>query len=73
MIIHDVGAGGLSNATPELIDHSSLGGVVELREVPNAEPGMSPLEIWCNEAQERYMIAVQPEDVPAFAAICERE
>jgi phosphoribosylformylglycinamidine synthase len=73
VIIHDVGAGGLSNATPELIDHSQLGGVVELRKVPNAEPGMSPLEIWCNEAQERYMIAVMPEDVDTFTAICERE
>ena len=73
VIIHDVGAGGLSNATPELIDHSQLGGTVELRAVPNAEPGMSPLEIWCNEAQERYMIAVMPEDVEIFTAICERE
>jgi len=73
VIIHDVGAGGLSNATPELIDHSELGGMVELRDVPNAEPGMSPLEIWCNEAQERYMVAVMPEDVDTFAALCERE
>jgi len=73
VIIHDVGAGGLSNATPELIDHSGLGGQVELRHVPNAEPGMSPLEIWCNEAQERYMVAVMPDDVEAFRAICERE
>jgi phosphoribosylformylglycinamidine synthase len=73
VIIHDVGAGGLSNATPELIDHSRLGGVVELRNVPNVEPGMSPLEIWCNEAQERYMVAVMPEDVDTFTAICERE
>jgi len=73
VIIHDVGAGGLSNATPELIDHSQLGGAVEIQEVPNAEPGMSPLEIWCNEAQERYMIAVMPEDLDTFAAICERE
>jgi len=73
VIIHDVGAGGLSNATPELIDHSQLGGVVQLRDVPNAEPGMSPLEIWCNEAQERYMVAVMPEDVDTFKAICERE
>lgn len=73
VIIHDVGAGGLSNATPELIDHSELGGDVELRSVPNVEPGMSPLEIWCNEAQERYMIAVMPEDLDTFTAICERE
>ncbi|MGI9290246.1 MAG: phosphoribosylformylglycinamidine synthase [Gammaproteobacteria bacterium] len=73
VIIHDVGAGGLSNATPELIDHSQLGWVVELRDVPNAEPGMSPLEIWCNEAQERYMLAVMPEDIARFTALCERE
>nr|MDJ0928143.1 phosphoribosylformylglycinamidine synthase [Gammaproteobacteria bacterium] len=55
-IIHDVGAGGLSNAVPEVVDHSKLGAQLELREVPNAEPGMSPLEIWCNEAQERYVM-----------------
>jgi phosphoribosylformylglycinamidine synthase len=73
VIIHDVGAGGLSNAAPELIDHSQLGGAVEIQQVPNAEPGMSPLEIWCNEAQERYMVAVMPEDIDTFAAICERE
>ncbi|MBT8421888.1 MAG: phosphoribosylformylglycinamidine synthase, partial [Gammaproteobacteria bacterium] len=73
VIIHDVGAGGLSNATPELIDHSQLGGCIEIQDVPNAEPGMSPLEIWCNEAQERYMIAVMPEDLDTFSAICERE
>ncbi|MCP3999564.1 MAG: phosphoribosylformylglycinamidine synthase [Gammaproteobacteria bacterium] len=73
IIIHDVGAGGLSNALPELVDHSQLGAIVELRDIPNAEPGMSPLEIWCNEAQERYMLAVMPEDMDTFAAICERE
>jgi phosphoribosylformylglycinamidine synthase len=73
VIIHDVGAGGLSNAIPELVDHSQLGATVELQDVPNAEPGMSPLEIWCNEAQERYMIAVMPEDIDTFSAICERE
>jgi phosphoribosylformylglycinamidine synthase len=58
MLIHDVGAGGLSNALPEVIDHSGLGGRIELRDVPNDEPGMSPMEIWCNEAQERYVLAV---------------
>ena len=73
VIIHDVGAGGLSNAVPELIDHSQLGGTLDIQAVPNAEPGMSPLEIWCNEAQERYMVAVLPEDMDRFAAICERE
>ena len=73
VIIHDVGAGGLSNAVPELVDHSRRGAVVELQDIPNAEPGMSPLEIWCNEAQERYMVAVMPEDMDTLAAICERE
>ncbi len=58
--IHDVGAGGLSNALPELVKDGGRGGEFELRQVPNAEPGMSPLEIWCNEAQERYVLAVSP-------------
>ncbi|ATB26685.1 phosphoribosylformylglycinamidine synthase [Melittangium boletus] len=71
--IHDVGAGGLSNAVPELIHDNDLGGRFELREVPNAEPGMAPVEIWCNEAQERYVLAIAPEDVVRFAALCERE
>ncbi|XXF77037.1 phosphoribosylformylglycinamidine synthase [Myxococcaceae bacterium GXIMD 01537] len=71
--IHDVGAGGLSNAVPELVHDNGLGGHFELREVPNAEPGMAPVEIWCNEAQERYVLAVAPEDLPRFAALCERE
>ena len=60
LIIHDVGAGGLSNAVPEVIAHSKRGARIELREVPNDEPGMSPLEVWCNEAQERYVLAVAP-------------
>ncbi len=71
--IHDVGAGGLSNAVPELIHDNGLGGSFELRAVPNAEPGMSPMEIWCNEAQERYVLAVAPEDLERFRALCERE
>lgn len=71
--IHDVGAGGLSNALPELVKDGGTGGRFELRRVPNAEPGMAPVEIWCNEAQERYVLAVQPNDVERFAAICERE
>ena len=58
--IHDVGAGGLSNAIPELLHDAGCGGRLELRDIPNAEPGMSPLEIWCNEAQERYVLAVAP-------------
>ncbi|GHA99544.1 phosphoribosylformylglycinamidine synthase [Modicisalibacter luteus] len=71
--IHDVGAGGLSNALPELVKDGGRGGRFELRAVPNAEPGMSPLEIWCNEAQERYVLAVAPEDLDTFDALCERE
>ncbi|NVJ03919.1 phosphoribosylformylglycinamidine synthase [Myxococcus sp. AM001] len=71
--IHDVGAGGLSNAVPELAHDNDLGGRLALRAVPNAEPGMSPVEIWCNEAQERYVLGVAPEDLARFAALCERE
>jgi len=73
LLIHDVGAGGLSNALPEVIDHSKLGGRIELREVPNDEPGMSPMAIWCNEAQERYVLAIPPERMDEFVAMCERE
>ncbi len=73
VIIHDVGAGGLSNAVPELVDHSHRGAVVQLRDIPNAEPGMSPLEIWSNEAQERYVLAIQPKDLELFGQICDRE
>ncbi len=71
--IHDVGAGGLSNAIPELIHDANLGGLFELRDVPNAEPGMSPKEIWCNEAQERYVVAVKKEKLPVFENFCRRE
>ena len=71
--IHDVGAGGLSNALPELVKDGGVGGQFELRHVPNDEPGMSPLEIWCNEAQERYVIAVAEKDLHRFSAICDRE
>ncbi|MBD3670636.1 MAG: phosphoribosylformylglycinamidine synthase [Gammaproteobacteria bacterium] len=71
--IHDVGAGGLSNAFPELVDDSGRGARFELRNVPNDEPGMSPMEIWSNESQERYVMAIAPEDMERFAAICERE
>jgi phosphoribosylformylglycinamidine synthase len=73
LFIHDVGAGGLSNAFPELVADAGRGGVFELRNVPNDEPGMSPLEIWCNESQERYVLAVTDENLPVFQAICERE
>ncbi|EDQ01582.1 phosphoribosylformylglycinamidine synthase [Shewanella benthica] len=71
--IHDVGAGGLSNAFPELVNDGERGGKFELRDVPSDEPGMSPLEIWCNESQERYVMSVAPEDLDTFIAICERE
>ena len=71
--IHDVGAGGLSNAFPELVKDGGCGGTFELRNVPNDEPGMSPLAIWCNEAQERYVMAVRPEDLTRFESICQRE
>ncbi|MFT5576606.1 MAG: phosphoribosylformylglycinamidine synthase, partial [Bermanella sp.] len=71
--IHDVGAGGLSNAFPELVKDGGTGGNFNIRKVPNAEPGMSPLEIWCNESQERYVMAIRPENMPVFSAICERE
>ena len=71
--IHDVGAGGLSNAFPELVKDGGCGGNFELRNVPNDEPGMSPLAIWCNESQERYVMAIKPADLPRFEAICQRE
>lgn len=71
--IHDVGAGGLSNAFPELVNDAGRGGVFELREVPCDETGMSPLEIWCNESQERYVMSVAPENLALFTQICERE
>jgi len=71
--IHDVGAGGLSNALPELVNDSGRGGRFELRAVPNDEPGMSPAEIWCNEAQERYVLAIPAAGLDRFTAICERE
>ena len=71
--IHDVGAGGLSNAMPELVDDSARGARFELRTIPNDDLGMSPKEIWCNEAQERYVLAVTTDDMARFAAICERE
>lgn len=73
LLIHDVGAGGLSNAVPEAVDHSKHGATIELREVDNAEPGMSPMGIWCNEAQERYVLLVAEDRIDEFTALCERE
>ncbi len=71
--IHDVGAGGISNALPELVNDGGMGGRFQLRSVPNDEPGMSPLEIWCNESQERYVLAVSSDRLEAFKQLCERE
>jgi len=71
--VHDVGAGGLSNALPELINESSRGAQFNLREIPNADPGMSPMEIWCNESQERYVLAINPDVIDVFTGFCERE
>ena len=71
--IHDVGAGGLSNAFPELVNDAGRGAVFRLRDVPLEEHGLSPLQIWCNESQERYVLAILPDDLDAFRAICERE
>ena len=71
--IHDVGAGGLSNAVPEIINQAGCGGRFELRTIPNDEPGMSPMEIWCNEAQERYVLAIAGERLENFIGLCERE
>ncbi len=71
--IHDVGAGGLSNAFPELVNDGGRGGRFELRNVPNDEPGMAPHEIWCNESQERYVLSVDAADLERFEDICKRE
>jgi phosphoribosylformylglycinamidine synthase len=71
--IHDVGAGGLSNAMPELVHDADLGATLELRAIPTGEPDLSPLELWSNEAQERYVLAIDPVRVPEFRALCDRE
>ena len=71
--IHDIGAGGLSNAVPEIIHDCDRGGRFELRKVQNADKGMSPMQIWCNEAQERYVVAIKPESLELFQSFCERE
>ncbi len=71
--IHDVGAGGLSNALPELLHGSGRGGRFNLRDIPSEESGMSPMQIWSNEAQERYVLAIRPESMALFQSICERE
>ena len=71
--IHDVGAGGLSNALPEMVHAAQRGGRLDLRAIPSEEPGMSPLQVWCNEAQERYVLAIAPQQLDFFTALCERE
>ncbi|WP_395684233.1 phosphoribosylformylglycinamidine synthase [Dokdonella sp.] len=71
--IHDVGAGGLSNAIPEILNDSGVGGRIELRAIPSDDPQLSPMQIWCNESQERYVLGVRPADLAEFEAICARE
>ncbi|MEY8879425.1 MAG: phosphoribosylformylglycinamidine synthase [Leptothrix sp. (in: b-proteobacteria)] len=71
--IHDVGAGGISNAFPELVDGAGKGATFDIRKVPLEETGLAPKEIWCNESQERYVLAIAPESLPLFDAMCQRE
>ncbi len=71
--IHDVGAGGLSNAFPELAHSGGVGAQFDLRKIPIEEPGMSPMQVWSNEAQERYVLAIEPSRLEEFARLCERE
>ncbi|MDN5862711.1 MAG: phosphoribosylformylglycinamidine synthase, partial [Salinisphaera sp.] len=71
--IHDVGAGGLSNALPEIIDNDGRGGQIQMSRIPRADTSLSPMELWCNEAQERYVVAVDPKHLMVFEALCARE
>ncbi len=71
--IHDVGAGGLSNAFPELVHQSGRGAIFDLTQIPSADSSLSPMEIWCNEAQERYVLAIESQDLSQFTAFCQRE
>jgi phosphoribosylformylglycinamidine synthase len=71
--IHDVGAGGLSNAIPEILNDSGVGGRIDLRAIPSDDPHLSPMQIWCNESQERYVLGVHPDNVALFEALCARE
>jgi len=73
LLIHDVGAGGLSNAVPEAVSHSQRGAVIDLRAIPSDEPGMSPMELWCNESQERYVLIVAADRIADFELLCRRE
>src|SRR5262249_15970716 len=71
--IHDVGAGGLSNALPEILHASAKGGEIDLRAILNADTNLSPMQIWCNEAQERYVLAINPKHLAKFEQIARRE
>lgn len=71
--VHDVGAGGISNAMPELVNDHELGAILDLRKIPSLEKGMSPMEIWSNEAQERYVLAIRPSSLELFESLCARE
>ena len=73
LCVHDVGAGGLSNAIPELLHDSGVGGVIDLGKVPKDDPSLSPMQLWCNESQERYVLGIAQSRVAEFAALCERE
>ncbi len=73
LCIHDVGAGGLSNAIPELLHDSGVGGIIDLDRVPSDDPSLSPMQLWCNESQERYVLGVAQDRLAEFAALCERE
>src|SRR5688500_6049842 len=73
LAIHDVGAGGISNAFPELVDGAGRGATFDLRKVPLEESGLAPKEIWCNESQERYVLAINPDLMPLFEQMCSRE
>jgi len=73
LTIHDVGAGGLSNAIPELLNDSQVGGIIELRKIPCDDPHLTPMQIWCNEAQERYVLGIRPDNQSEFEALCRRE
>ena len=73
LAVHDVGAGGISNAFPELVNDAGRGATFDLRQVPLEESGLAPKEIWCNESQERYVLAIAPDSLPLFQAMCERE
>lgn len=73
LTIHDVGAGGLSNAMPEIVHDAGFGAELELRKVPSAQPELSPMELWCNESQERYVLAINESQLEEFEALCKRE